>query len=110
MERLKTFVFILLKASSFFGGRGEGSCILSRVNVYICLGLDDDYFSFHTMVRFVFVIPDMMLQAGSAGWERKGKKKKDFVWNIELLDQGVRNHFAHSFTSLPRGMSNFRHQ
>lgn len=76
MERLKTFVFILLKASSFFGGRGEGSCILSRVNVYICLGLDDDYFSFHTMVRFVFVIPDMMLQAGSAGWERKGKKKR----------------------------------
>lgn len=70
--------------------------------------LDDDYFSFHTVVRFVPVFPDMMLQARSAGWEKK-EKKKGFVWNIELLGQGVKNHFAHSFTSLPRGMRNFRH-
>jgi len=70
------FVFILLRALGFFGGRGEGSCILSRVNVYIYVFLDDDYFSFHTMVRSVSVIPDMMLQARSAGWERKGKKKR----------------------------------
>lgn len=39
--------------------------------------LDDDYFSFHTMVRFVSVIPDIMLQARSAGWEKKGEKKRN---------------------------------
>lgn len=81
---------------------------MSRVNVYIYMFLDDHYFSFRKMVRFVSVIPDRMLQARSAGWKRRGKKK-DFVWNIELLGQGVRNHFAHSFTSLPRGIRNFRH-
>lgn len=48
---------------------------MSRVNVYIYMFLDDHYFSFRTMVRFVSVIPDRMLLARSAGWKRRGKKR-----------------------------------
>lgn len=67
---------------------------------------DEDYFSFHTVVRFVSVIP-MLGEVDQ--WMAEEGEKKNFAWNIELLGQGVKNGFAPSFTSLARGMGNFRH-